>query len=64
MTTKDLIPIKDAPKCLPFAEKTLRNWRSQGLYPKLFVKLGGKVFINLAEFEKLVERQKNQPNNP
>ena len=59
MTTKDLIPIKDAPNVIPFAEKTLRNWRSQGLYPEIFVKFGGKVLVDLAEVERIIERQKD-----
>jgi len=55
---KDLIPIARAPEKIPIAEKTLRNWRCQGIYPQIFVKLGGKVFVDLSEFEKIIQRQK------
>jgi len=63
MTISNLIPIKDAPNHIPFAEKTLRNWRSDGVYPQLFIKLGGKVFIDLDEYEKLVQVQKDKAND-
>lgn len=56
----NLIPIKEAPEKLPFAEKTLRNWRSQGVYPQMFVKLGGKVFIDLDELDKIIQAQKDK----
>ena len=52
-----LVPISKAPSVLSIAEKTLRNWRAQGRYPQIFVKLGGKVFINLEEVVKIIERQ-------
>lgn len=51
---KDLIPIARAPEKIPIAEKTLRNWRCQGIYPQIFVKLGGKVFIDLGEFKRFI----------
>ena len=56
---ENLVPISDAPAKLQFAEKTLRNWRSQGLYPQIFVKLGGKVFIDISEIEKIIQGQKS-----
>jgi hypothetical protein len=57
-TIKDLIPIARAPEKIPIAEKTLRNWRCQGIYPQIFVKLCGKVFIDLGELKKFIYRQK------
>jgi len=33
---------------------TLRMWRSQKKYPQLFTKVGGRVYIDLCEYEKLV----------
>ncbi|WP_419656045.1 hypothetical protein [Desulfosarcina variabilis] len=56
---ENLIHISDAPKAIHIAEKTLRNWRSQGLYPQIFVKLGGKVFIDIGEIEKILQDQKD-----
>jgi hypothetical protein len=55
---EQLVPIKEAPNHIPYAEKTLRNWRNQGNYPQLFVKFGGKVFVDLKEAEKMLEEQK------
>ena len=54
----DLIPIGKAPEKIPIAVKTLRNWRSQGLYPQIFVKIGGKVFVDLGEFEMIIQKEK------
>jgi hypothetical protein len=53
-TIKDLIPIARAPEKIPIAEKTLRNWRCQGIYPEIFLKLGRKVFIDLGEFKRFI----------
>lgn len=54
---ESLVPIKKAPEVLSISEKTLRNWKSQGRYPQIFNKLGGKVFINIDEVIKIIERQ-------
>lgn len=56
----DLIPIAKAPEKIKIAEKTLRNWRSSGVYPTIFVKLGGKVFVDLGEYVKIIEDQKKK----
>lgn len=55
---ENLIHISDAPGKIQIAEKTLRNWRCQGLYPQIFVKLGGKVFVDMGEIEKIIQVQK------
>lgn len=57
---RNLVPIAEAPGHFPVAEKTLRNWRFQGLYPGLFVKLGGKVFVDLSELVRIVSVQKDE----
>jgi len=54
---QSLVHISEAPAIIGVAEKTLRNWRTKRLYPQIFVKLGGKVFINLEELENVVTRQ-------
>lgn len=59
-TLENIVPISDAPNRISIAEKTLRNWRSRGMYPQLFIKLGGKVFVDLNEFAKLVAAQKEK----
>ena len=56
---ENLVPISDAPGKVHIAEKTLRNWRCQGLYPQIFVKLGGKVFVDISEIEKIIQGQKD-----
>jgi len=60
--TANLIHIKKAPAHIPFAEKTLRNWRSEGRYLQMFVKIGGKVFVDLDEYEKIIQAQKEEAN--
>lgn len=57
---KNIVPIGEVPKRIPIAEKTLRNWRSSGLYPELFIKLGGKVFVDLGEFTRIINAQKTK----
>ena len=47
---QNIVPINETPKWIKIAEKTLRNWRAGGLYPQLFVRLGGKVFIVACPF--------------
>lgn len=56
---ENLVHISDAPGKIHIAEKTLRNWRCQGLYPQIFVKLGGKVFVDIGEIEKIIQVQKD-----
>ena len=58
-----LMSISEASKKAHIAEKTLRNWRSQGVYPQIFVKLGGKVFVDIMEVEMLIEEQKKAARN-
>lgn len=60
---ENIIPITEVPTKIPIAEKTLRNWRYKGIYPQIFLKLGGKVFVDLDELERLVKRQKVKNNN-
>jgi hypothetical protein len=54
----NLIPLKEASSRIPFAEKTLRNWRSQRKYPQIFTKIGGKVFVDVSEFEAIIRQEK------
>jgi len=56
----NMVSISEAPNKIPFAEKTLRNWRFQGKYSQIFVKFGGKVFVNLDEVEKILDLKKEK----
>ena len=53
----NVVPLKDVPKRICIAEKTLRNWRCKGVHAHIFVKLGGKVFVNLDELNQIVADQ-------
>ena len=57
---ENIIPIAQVPAKIRIAEKTLRNWRYKGLYPQIFVKLGGKVFVDLDELQKIKESQQEK----
>jgi hypothetical protein len=59
---KNLLKIPEATKLInnKIAEKTLRNWRDKRMYPGLFVKIGGKVFVDVTEFTQIIEVQKEQ----
>ena len=61
MNFKNLIPITDAPKHVPFKVKTLRNWRAGNKYPEIFVKISGKVFIDIVKFEQIIIRKIGNP---
>ena len=62
---QDLVLLKDAPRDLglPISVKTLRNWRSQRLYPGLFVKVGGSVFLRKSELERIIQEQLDEQMN-
>jgi len=57
---ENIIPIAQVPTKIPIAEKTLRNWRYKGMYPQIFVKLGGKVFVDLDELAKIKTAQQEK----
>jgi len=40
-----------------FSPGTLRRWHCQGINPEIFTKIGGLLFINLNEWDKLVTRK-------
>jgi len=55
---KRLIPFRDKERLegeTGFARSTHYKWRTLGKYPKLYCKIGGAVFVDLAELEKLAE---------
>ena len=47
---------------IPFTKKTLYKWNSTNEHPELFVKIGNKLCINSASWDKWVEQaiQKSQ----
>lgn len=57
-TFKNMLPLRDASKVIKLSERTLRNWRSQGKYPEIFVKFGGKVFVDMSIVGKIIESEK------
>jgi len=57
---ENIIPIADVPDVIPIAEKTLRNWRYNGRYPQIFIKLGGKVFVDLKELATIITKQQEK----
>ena len=57
---ENLIPLTQLPTKIPIAEKTLRNWRSKGTNAQIFVKLGGKVFVDLDELAKIKTAQQEK----
>lgn len=55
---KRLIPFRDKRRleaATGFARSTFYAWRTRKKYPELFTKIGGACFVDLEEFEKLVE---------
>ena len=56
----NVVPINEVSEHIALSEKTLRNWRCQGRYPQIFIKLGGKVFVDLKELAEIIETQKQR----
>lgn len=55
----NLIPINDEAlerAKIPVKARTLYGWRSAGKKPEIFVKIGGKLFVNRKEFIEMVEK--------
>ncbi len=53
MSKTDLIPLKQnvlEEKGIPFAAQTLYAWHSRGKNSKIFVKIGGKLFLHEKNF--------------
>jgi hypothetical protein len=57
---KNLVTIREAARIIPFSEKTLRNWRAEKKFSRIFVKLFGKVFIDLAEVDVMIKTDKER----
>ena len=59
-----LIPVKDEQMLrengIFFKRPTLYRWCCQGVHPELFVKIGRSLFINLLEWNQLVENAKKK----
>ena len=44
---------------IPFTPGTLRRWHSMGINKQIFRKLGGRLFIDLYEFQKWAEESRS-----
>ena len=51
------VRIKEAPKYIDRKIGTLRNWRNEGIYPTIFFKFGGLVYVDLEEYERVINKQ-------
>jgi len=58
----NLVSVPDAARLISnkISAKTIRNWRAKGLFPCLFVKIGGKLFVDMAELDKVIAREKER----
>ncbi len=43
---------------IPFKPSTLYAWKWAGKYKQIFRKIGGKLFVDVDEFERLVNNSK------
>ncbi|MCL6622875.1 MAG: hypothetical protein K6T55_12370 [Syntrophobacterales bacterium] len=46
---------------LPIRASSLYKWHHLGRYPQIFRKLGGYLFVDLRELERLIDAQKPRP---
>ena len=49
--------LKDLPENFPVSKSMLYKWSHYGKYPKLLVKLGGMLCVDLDELENTVTRK-------
>ena len=56
-TTMNLVPINYAVRNgeLPFTRGTIYRWHSAKRYPKLIVKIGGRLYFNMDEWDNMVQ---------
>jgi hypothetical protein len=47
---------KAAPYTLPLAKSTFYKWNHLGKFPKLFVKLGGALFVDLNVLQQIIDQ--------
>ena len=50
------VSLKEAAKALCIAEKTARNWLTQGKFPVRTYKIGGKLLVKVSELLEFVSR--------
>lgn len=55
------ISLKEAAKVLCIAEKTARNWLTQGKFPVRTYKIGGKLLVKVSELLEFVSRLTGPP---
>ncbi len=58
-----LIPLKNEElqkAGIPFKAQTLYKWRKEKRNLQIFVKIGGRVFVNAEEWEKLIEEARER----
>ena len=60
----DLVPVADREALrehgIPYAPRTLRKMRCMGQHPALFVKIGGKLFVSVESWMKIVTAAKKE----
>ena len=57
----NLVEVSNAEKGrMPIAKNTAYKWHSQKKHPELIYKVGGKLFFDLEEWEKLAKKAKEE----
>ena len=51
---------KDHMKKIPFAKNSLYKWHSIKRYPKLIIKVGGKLFFDMDEWECMARKARDK----
>ena len=58
METEKYVPVNDEARLkqtgIPYTKATLYRFKCQSKYPGLVIKIGGRVVVDVAEFEKLI----------
>jgi hypothetical protein len=60
----ELLTMTEAARVLRVETSTVRGWRLRGLYPDLFVRVGGRVLVRRCDLETLIEGKNRMTGTP
>ncbi|HDH53530.1 MAG TPA: hypothetical protein ENH24_03485 [Nitrospirae bacterium] len=57
----NLLPVRSTEEDkLPWSKNSIYKFSSENLYPRIIIRVGGKLFIDIDEFEALARRKRDE----
>ena len=57
----DILPVRTTPEeKLPWTRASIYKFHTQGRYPEVIVKLGGKLFLDMTAFRNLLDKEREK----